>query len=115
MLVTFSDIFEKYDVLLVDIFGVIWDGVSFIPGALDALQWFVESGKIVVILSNASVSANQMLRKYSTSMHRGVHFSEFVTSGEVLNNLITNRLISFKNIKNPKTYAILGSGNSSNF
>lgn len=110
------EIFDKYDILLVDVFGVIWNGVDWIPDTLDTLKQLKASGKTVIILSNASVSTEYMLSKYSISgAKKEEHFSEFVTSGEVLNNVLQNNSLAFESIKDPKTYTILGSKNCYNF
>lgn len=109
-------LFSEYDVFLVDMFGVIWDGVSWIDGTMETLAALVKSGKIVIILSNASISTSQILKKYApTGVKQGVQFSEFVTSGEVLNSILQSGTLSFYNIKLPKTYALLGNQNCSNF
>lgn len=110
------EIFEKYDILLVDVFGVLWNGVDWIAGALDTLEHLVKLGKTVVILSNASVSAKHMLDKYASSgPSLGKHFSGFVTSGEVLNHILKNHKLSFESVPHPKKYAILGTHVVHNF
>jgi HAD superfamily hydrolase (TIGR01450 family) len=97
-------------------FGVIWDGVSWINGTMETLADLVRGGKTVIILSNASISTDLMLRKYASSgIWRGKQFSEFVTSGEVLNRILKSGTLSFSGVKSPKTYALFGNQTCSNF
>lgn len=110
------ELFEQYDVLIVDVFGVIWDGVQWIPGTLDTLERLIKRGKIVIILSNASVSAKHMLEKCSSNgLSREKHFSEFLTSGEVLNKTLREHRLRFESNPDPKKYAIFGTYNGHSF
>jgi HAD superfamily hydrolase (TIGR01450 family) len=110
------EIFDDYDVLFVDMFGVLWDGVSLIGGTVEALESFVKAGKTVVILSNASVRAEHMLARYAESgMRRGVQFSDFITSGETLHRILQSGALSFSGVKSPKTYVIFGNQRCNNF
>jgi len=43
----------RYDGLIVDLWGVVHDGVAPLPGALECLRALIEAGKRVVLLSNA--------------------------------------------------------------
>ncbi len=106
---TSREIFDQYDILLVDVFGVIWNGVDWISGALETLKDLVAKNKVVVILSNASTSSRYMLNKYAMpGAKNDEYFSEFITSGEVLSDVLRNHQLSFKSVLVPKTYTILG-------
>ncbi len=48
-----SDIAERYDGFIVDLWGVLHDGVRAFPQAVDCLERLRERGKRVLILSNA--------------------------------------------------------------
>ncbi|MDR1255688.1 MAG: HAD hydrolase-like protein [Puniceicoccales bacterium] len=115
---TVSELFSGYDLFLVDMFGVIWDGVSWIDGTMEALATLVKMKKSVIILSNASMATAQMLKKYApafTGIRQGVQFSDFVTSGEVLGHILRSGALSFSSVKSPKTYALFGNQNCSSF
>lgn len=110
------ELFDTYDVLLFDLFGVIWNGVDWIDGTLDTLKYLIKRGKILIILSNASVPTKVLIERYSHNGPQiGVHFSELVTSGEVLNRILRNHQLKFKNVPHPKKYAVLGTYASHNF
>ncbi len=112
----FRDICEIYDLLLVDVFGVIWNGVNWIEGALEALEYCMLNRKNVIIISNASVPAKNMLIKYAAlGLHRWKHFSEFITSGEVLNDILQKHSLRFQSVHFPETYTILGNKKCHNF
>jgi HAD superfamily hydrolase (TIGR01450 family) len=114
--VTAGELFNEYDVLFIDMFGVIWDGISWIEGAMETLAALVKRGKTVIILSNASISTSHMLRKYAfPAIRQGEQFSEFITSGEVLNYILRSGTLSFFSVKSPKTYTLFGNQTCSNF
>ena len=48
-----SEIAERYDGFIVDLWGVLHDGVRAFPPAVDCLERLRERGKRVLILSNA--------------------------------------------------------------
>lgn len=79
------DILKKYDVFLVDAYGVFWDGRDFISGTKEMLHALVQQGKIVIILSNTTQRAATAMEKYSNhGLLKNIHYHGFVTSGEVL-------------------------------
>lgn len=53
----------RYDGLILDLWGVIHDGVTPIPGAIDCLQSLIDSGKRIVLLSNAPRRADDVVRR----------------------------------------------------
>ena len=50
-----GSLFERYDVLFCDVWGVVHDGIRAYPGATDALIRFRERGGTVILLTNAPV------------------------------------------------------------
>lgn len=85
-----NSIFRSYNVFFVDLFGVLWDGIAWIDGALNTLETLISNGKTVIILSNAAFGSNDyVVEKYSKlGLKKGIHFSEFVTSGGVLRSFL---------------------------
>lgn len=77
----FSEIASRYDIFLLDQFGVLHNGVAAIPGAREAVQMLVDRGKQVVICSNTS-----QRREYALSRFIAMGFPtqgvQFLTSGE---------------------------------
>jgi ribonucleotide monophosphatase NagD (HAD superfamily) len=48
-------------------------------------------------------------------MGKGVQFSDFITSGEVLHRMLQSGSLSFDSVKSPKTYVIFGNQRCNNF
>ena len=51
-LVSMPEIVKNYDALLLDIWGVLYDGVNPYPGIVESLNSLIEDGKKLVFLSN---------------------------------------------------------------
>jgi HAD superfamily hydrolase (TIGR01459 family) len=52
-----------YDGFILDLWGVIHDGVAALPGAIECLRELMESGKRIVLLSNAPRRADDVIRR----------------------------------------------------
>ena len=73
---------RRYDGFIVDVWGVLHDGVNAYPGAIETLEKLSTAGKRVVALSNAPRPAEQVEQRltelgFSRALYRGV-----MTSGE---------------------------------
>ena len=77
-----SDLAADYDALLCDVWGVIRDGRSVIPDALDALVKYREQGGTVVLLSNSPRRAKSLVTHLSELGAPREAFDDAVTSGE---------------------------------
>ena len=55
----------RYDGFILDLWGVIHDGVAPIPGAIDCLRLLIDKGKRIVLLSNAPRRADDVVRRIS--------------------------------------------------
>jgi HAD superfamily hydrolase (TIGR01459 family) len=96
----FAPLAERYDGFILDLWGVIHDGVSPYPGAVECLRRLREAGKRAVLLSNAPRRAH-----VAAEAMRGMGIAEdlytgIVTSGEVTHVLLRDRALS--------TFAALG-------
>ena len=85
------EIAERYDAFILDIFGVIHDGIRPFPGTIKCLQAMKEMGKATCLLSNSprrvSGAVSQMeMMGISSSL-----FDHAVTSGEATYQALTNR------------------------
>lgn len=87
-----QSIAEQYDALLCDAWGVIHNGVELFPGAADAMMRFRESGRAIVILTNAprpsSIIPAQLDR---LGLPRGA-YDAVITSGDATRAEIERRL-----------------------
>jgi HAD superfamily hydrolase (TIGR01459 family) len=83
MLRDLRDLASHYDHFLVDQFGVLHDGSSAYPGAIDALSKLKAAGKTVVLLSNSGKrSAPNEARLLGFGFEPG-SWDHFLSSGEV--------------------------------
>jgi len=88
--VTLSDIAAGYDAILCDVWGVIRDGRSLLPDALDALRRFREQGGHVALLSN-SPRRSSSLQGLLTQMGAGEGaWDAIVTSGDATHALLSS-------------------------
>ena len=76
------DVAENYDGFILDLWGVVHDGVYIFPGVIDVLQQLHSAGKKLVFLSNAPRRAHMVASQLdgfgiTTSLHDGV-----MSSGE---------------------------------
>ncbi len=92
---------DDYDTYLLDQWGVIHDGVTLHPGALDAMEKLAAAGKKTIILSNSGKRASDSHgRLDSLGVDRSLYL-EIITSGELVYRNLAKRTDPF--------YAALGS------
>jgi HAD superfamily hydrolase (TIGR01459 family) len=87
-----SDIADRYDAILCDIWGVLHNGVASFKPASDALAAFRRRGGAVVLISNAprpSAPIRRQLQKLGVSPDA---LDAIVTSGDVTIGLIAERI-----------------------
>ena len=53
----------RYDGFILDLWGVVHDGVAPLPGALECLRGLIEAGKRIVLLSNAPRRAEDVVER----------------------------------------------------
>ncbi len=73
---------SRYDGFILDLWGVIHDGLAPLPGALDCLRRLRESGKRVVLLSNAPRRADDVVRRIAQIGVPSGLYHDVVSSGE---------------------------------
>ena len=74
---------DKYDGFLIDLWGVIHDGVTMYAGVLNTLEYLQATNKPVVFLSNAPRVAEKAMQTLSKlGVSRGL-YRDVVTSGQV--------------------------------
>ena len=88
----FMDIEKHFDTLLVDAYGVFWNGNALIPGAADTLADQVTKGKRVCIVSNTSAVDYSYESK---GLFRGKHYTDVVTSGDVFYDFLKRDSLPF--------------------
>ncbi|MDR0742073.1 MAG: HAD hydrolase-like protein [Puniceicoccales bacterium] len=111
-----QELLSSYDILLVDLYGVIWSGTYMFPAALDALDKLMSMGKKIIILSNISFVSKTVMKEYEDrGLLAGVHFSDFITSGNAFRDILVNRKLHLKTVKFPKKYFAYGTENTAAF
>ena len=87
----FAALADGYEGFILDLWGVIHDGVQPYPGAVDCLRHLQEAGKRCVLLSNAprrSAAAEAMLRKMGIGADL---YTGLLTSGEAAHLALRDR------------------------
>ena len=82
---------ETKRVWLLDQFGVLHDGVTAYPGAVDAARRLHESGARLYVISNSSRRSTNTLQKLAPMGFDPSWFSGVVTSGEVTHQMLASR------------------------
>ena len=86
-----ADVAADYDALILDLWGVVYDGITPYPGVLDCLEALGRAGKRIVILSNAprlSGVAAERLRRTGIGDHL---YEQIVTSGDATRRALERR------------------------
>jgi HAD superfamily hydrolase (TIGR01459 family) len=86
-----SEIADRYDVLLCDVWGVIHNGREAFPAACAALQRFGASGGRVVLISNAPRPSSDVYSQLAALRVPPNAWSAFVTSGDATRALLAAR------------------------
>jgi HAD superfamily hydrolase (TIGR01459 family) len=87
----FAPLAARYDGFILDIWGVIHDGIRPLPGALDCLTRLRDAGRAVVLLTNAPRRASAVAKQL-LSMGIGGHlYDDIATSGEATHLMLRDR------------------------
>ena len=87
----FAPLIERYDGFILDIWGVIHDGVRPYPGAIDCLSALRRQGKAVILLSNAPRRAEAAAQAMRAMGIEDALYDGIVTSGEVSHVMLRER------------------------
>ncbi len=86
-----QEIAELYDYFILDIFGVIHDGIKPFPGTLKCLQELKNMGKATCLLSNSPRRVNGAVGQMDNMGISGGLFDHAVTSGEATFQALKHR------------------------
>lgn len=87
----FAEIADQYDGFILDLWGVIHDGVTPIAGAPECLAELAKRGKRSVLLSNAPRRAWIVRRQLGKMGIPETHYSGVITSGEASHLVLRDR------------------------
>ena len=82
-----SEIAQDYDTFLVDLYGVMHNGVNHFEGAVEAVNYLKDQKKLVIFFSNIP-RPKEVVRKKLLSMSKKFARFEVVTSGEFFNYVL---------------------------
>lgn len=77
-----ADIAERFDGFIIDLWGVIHDGESPFPGAVDALERLVAAGKRICLLSNAPRRSEGLIERMREMGVPDAAYHHLLSSGE---------------------------------
>lgn len=83
-----SDVADRYDLLLCDVWGVVHDGMTAFDGPADALVRYRERGGRVVFITNAPRAAPPILTRLEAMGVPRAAFDSLVSSGDVTRTMI---------------------------
>jgi HAD superfamily hydrolase (TIGR01459 family) len=72
----------RYDGFILDLWGVIHDGVTPLPGAIDCLRALIAAGKRIALLSNAPRRADDVVRRITEIGVPAGTYHHVMSSGE---------------------------------
>ncbi|ESX83530.1 TIGR01459 family HAD-type hydrolase [Mesorhizobium sp. LSHC412B00] len=101
-----SHLAERYDVFLLDQFGVLHDGASPYPGAVEALSTLKRAGKTIVLISNSGKRAGPNESRLLKLGFEPGSWDHFVSSGEVAWEFFHDMGISGRLLPNTKCLLI---------
>ncbi len=100
-MVEFTDITQlakKYEAFLIDLWGVVHDGIKLYPGVLDCLNYLIALNKVILFLSNTPRPASVILNKL-VSLGIPATTAMILSSGDMVREqLIYFRDPTFNNI-----------------
>ncbi|HUW80463.1 MAG TPA: TIGR01459 family HAD-type hydrolase, partial [Acidocella sp.] len=91
----FAPLAERYDGFIVDLWGVVHDGVKPYPGVLDCLARLRDTGKKVVFLSNAPRRPHAIAATLGAMGIRPNLYSGIMSSGEAVHIGLRDRTDEF--------------------
>ena len=77
-----SALADRFDALILDVWGVVMDGAAPYPGAAECLAALADAGKTVLLLSNAPRRAARVAGRLAEIGVSGSLYADIVSSGE---------------------------------
>ena len=85
-----DELADSHDVILCDVWGVLHNGVSPFPFAVEALKAARERGQSVVLITNSPRPAGSVISQFETIGVDPDCFDDIVTSGDVTRRLVSD-------------------------
>ncbi len=111
-----AEISAGFDLFLFDAYGVFWEGNKFYAGSLETMRALVAQGKTVVVISNSTQMAEDLIGSYGKrGMIQGRDYNYMLSSGDVLRQHLLKADIAFANCPNPCKYYVIGKSHDKAF
>ena len=81
---SFKDIIDKYDVFIIDQWGVMHDGIYGYKHAIKSIDYLKTKNKKLIIVSNSSKRKESSIKKLPSLGFRKDNFENLITSGEMI-------------------------------
>ena len=85
-----DEVASSYDAVLCDVWGVVHNGISPFPLAVQALQAWREAGKTVVLITNSPRPAEGVISQFGVIGVADDAWDDIVTSGDVTRRLVAD-------------------------
>ena len=83
---------DQYDTFFIDVYGVLYNGLSLYNNTLETMEELKRLGKKIIILSNTTQVSEDAKRGYEQrGMYEGTHYDKFLTSGEYLHYIFSSK------------------------
>ncbi len=104
-----AEISAGFDLFLFDAYGVFWEGNKFYAGSLETMRALVAQGKTVVVISNSTQMAEDLIGSYGKrGMIQGRDYNYMLSSGDVLRQHLIRTDIVFAKCLHPRKYYVIG-------
>ena len=100
-LVNFSEIYDNYDAFIIDLWGVMHNGIQLYEKSIEVVENLISKNKRVVFLSNAPRPSKNVIEFLKKIEMKEKYLNNVMTSGEAALN-------SLKNLKYGKSFFHLG-------
>ena len=92
------EVYDKYDAFIVDIWGVLWDGLEAYDYAKDTLEELRKNKKNIVLLSNAPRRSSLVAERLSSIGINQNHYDTIISSGEVCREYFLGNNLNLKKV-----------------
>lgn len=90
---TLQDIVPRYDAFIIDLWGVVHNGINAYPGTVDLLNYLITNNKAIIFMTNAPQLSNSILQQL-LALNIMVKPEMMLTSGDTTRHAIKNILIN---------------------
>ena len=83
ILSTFDEVVNKYEAFIIDIWGVLWDGIEPYHYSIESLKKLMALNKYVILLSNAPRRAEVVSSRLDNIGIDSSYYNKIISSGEI--------------------------------